>query len=606
MRYVTILMLFVGIALAMQSTGISNGLYAQGGEAELADRYFRDGEYESALGLYQKLHKKDKKNPHFNLQIAACHERLFQFSEGILFLDELLKKEPSVFEYEIIKAHLQKQNGEIKESERTLETLIQKKLATEKEFVNVGRTFYQRKQYDRALETYQQGRKTLRNAYLFSAEMANLYAYDGQYANAVTEHLNRYRQNPTYFSGVQIQILNLVGPDSADEIEKVLLDEVQKNQSDLGMRTLVYEFYLLNKNFYEAFLQVKSIDKYFKEQGNRVFDFAMTMRNNEEYQLSNKALDHVIKNHPSSPRYMPSYMEKSVNNELEAFQSIPLDTNALRQAVVAYDALFKQFGRKISFFDAMYRKANLCAVYLNDLEAAMAELQKLDPMPINKRQRAKADLLLGDIYLMQKDYNKAKLKYAEVQKSYKDEQLGAMAKFREGRLSYFAGDFELAQARLKTIKDNTSNDISNDAIKLSLTIQDNMGLDTTTVALEKFAQAQLLVFQRDYDVALSRMDSILFQFPNHSLTDEVYFEKANIYIQKNDLEQAVKYLDKVLTEFPEDILGDDALYTKARIYDYSYDDKATAMKLYMSFLREYTGSLYLVEVRRRIRELRKG
>lgn len=598
MRYLTIFMLFIGI--------LSGGMFAQGGEAELADRYYRDGEYESALGLYQKLQKKDKKSEHYNRQIAGCYERLFQFGEGIVFLDEVLKKQPSAYEMEIIKAHLQKLNGEVKEAEKTLENLIENKLMSEKDFVDVGRLFYQRKQYDESLETYLQGRKKLRSGTLFSSELANLYAIDGQYGAAATEYLNRYYENPTYFSGIQIRILNLVGPDSADEVEKVLLDAVQSDQKDLGLRTLVYEFYLLNKDFYEAFLQVRSIDKYFKEQGQRVFDFAMTMRNNQEYQLSNKALDYVIKTHPSSPKYMPSYMEKSVNSELEAFEAIPLDTNALRSAVNAYDDLFDQFGRKIAFFDAMYRKSNLCAVYLNDLDAAKKELQELDPMPINKRQRAKADLLMGDIFLMQKDYNKAKLKYAEVQGSYKDEQLGAMAKFREGRLSYFAGDFELAQARLKTIKDNTSNDISNDAIKLSLTIQDNSGLDTTTVPLEKFAQAQLLVFQRDYDVALSQMDSILFQFPNHSLTDEIYFEKANIYIQKNELDQAIKYLDKVLAEFPDDILGDDALYTKARIHDYSYDDKAKAKELYMTFLRSYTGSLYLVEVRRRIRELRKG
>lgn len=599
MRILTIFfVLFVGL--------MSSGLYAQGGEAELADRYYRDGEYESALGLYTKLQRKDKKNEHFNRQITGCYENLFQFDEGITFLNEVIEKQPSAYEFVILKAHLQKLNGALKDADKTLDVLIQEQLQTEKDFADVGRLFYQRKSYDRALENYLQGRKVLRNNRLFTAELANLYAIDGQWAASTTEHLNRYYENPSNFGSIQIQILNLVGEDSSPAIEKVLLEAVQKDQGDIGLRTLVYEFYLLNKNFYEAFVQVKSIDKYFKEQGQRVFDFAMTMRNNEDYQLSNKALDYIIKNHSSSPKYMPAYMEKSVNNELEAFESIPLDTNSVRAAVIAYDALFDQFGRKINFFDAMYRKANLCAIYLNDLPEALAELERLDAMPINKRQRAQADLLLGDIYLMQKEYKKALLKYTEVQKTYKDEQLGAMAKFREGRLSYYSGDFELAQARLKTIKDNTSNDISNDAIRLSLTIQDNMGLDTTTVALEHFAQAQLLVFQRDYDLAIRKLDSLLFEFPNHSLTDEVYYEKANIYIQQNKLEDAVKYLDKILTEFPEDILGDDALYTKARIYDYSFDDKEKAMEFYMGFLRQYTGSLYLVEVRRRIRELRKG
>ena len=55
----------------------------------------------------------------------------------------------------------------------------------------------------------------------------------------------------------------------------------------------------------------------------------------------------------------------------------------------------------------------------------------------------------------------------------------------------------------------------------------------------------------------------------------------------------------------EDIWGDDALYTKARIYDYTLKDQEKAMQLYLDFLLKYDGSLYIVEVRKRIRELRK-
>ena len=206
---------------------------------------------------------------------------------------------------------------------------------------------------------------------------------------------------------------------------------------------------------------------------------------------------------------------------------------------------------------------------------------------------------------MQKEFNKAKLKYAEVDGQFKDEQIGALAKFKDGQLSYYKGDFEESQARLKSIKDNTSNDISNDAIRLNLLIQDNTGLDSTTTALKQFAHAQLLVFQREYGEAWVLLDSLAYQFPTHSLQDEILWEKANILLNKNQVTEALVLLNKILDKFGTDIYGDDALFTIAKIHDYNFREADKAMELYLRMLREYPGSLFSVEVRKRIRELRK-
>ncbi|MEM8896529.1 MAG: tetratricopeptide repeat protein, partial [Bacteroidota bacterium] len=184
-------------------------------------------------------------------------------------------------------------------------------------------------------------------------------------------------------------------------------------------------------------------------------------------------------------------------------------------------------------------------------------------------------------------------------------QIRALAKYKLAQLSYYKGEFNLSEALLSAIKDNTSNDISNDAIRLNLTILDNTGLDTTTTALEIFANAQLLSYQRKYQESLELLDSLAFEYPNHSLSDEIMWEKVNIFLKQNNIELALQFIDRILESFIYDIYGDDALYTKARIHDYTLNDPENAMKYYLELLTTFPGSLFSVEARKRIRDLRQ-
>ncbi len=580
-------------------------LLAQSGEPALAEKYFQDAEYENALNLFEKLQKDEPDNRNYNLRIVDCNYKLSQYADAVSFLEKTVKRNATDFVYPFVLGDAYRLAGEFKKADNIENETINKRLVAENDFSEAGTWLSDQGKYPLAVRVYQQGRKTLKSKYIFGQEIAYLYRKEGEFTLATEEYLAQYYVNPSLLGDIRTNILSLVNDQSREPVEKVMLDAVNKYPKDLGLRGIVFEFYVLTENFYEALVQCKSIDKVNNEDGGRVFQYAQTLRNNKQYKLSNKALDYVIENHEASPYFMRAFQEKAVNGEAEAFESLPVDTTGIREAVNAYDALFAKFGRRPVFFDAMYRKAKLLGFYLFDLDRAMTELELATQQQLKPQELAQVNLLMGDVLLMQKDYNRAKFKYNEVAEAWKEGQIGAEAKYKQGRLSYFKGDFEYSKARLQTIKDNTSNDISNDAIKLFLLIQDNVGMDTSTYAMERFAQAQLMVYQRDFDPALVLLDSIAFAFPSNTLADEILWEKANIYLQQNNIDKALTYLDKIIAEHGKDIYGDDALYTKAKIYDYSYKDKEKAMRLYIDFLKAYSGSLFIVEVRNRIRELRE-
>src|SRR5690606_20043101 len=150
--------------------------------------------------------------------------------------------------------------------------------------------------------------------------------------------------------------------------------------------------------------------------------------------------------------------------------------------------------------------------------------------------------------------------YSQVEKAFKHEPIGAEAKFKNAKVSYYSGDFSWAQAQLKVLKASTSKLIANDALELSLLITDNMGLDTTAKPMLLFAEADLLIAQRRFDEAFAKFDTLTLKFPFHKLHDNILFKKAQAMVEMYEYDDAINLLLKINASYKYDLLADDALF----------------------------------------------
>ena len=217
---------------------------------------------------------------------------------------------------------------------------------------------------------------------------------------------------------------------------------------------------------------------------------------------------------------------------------------------------------------------------------------------------ARAKLSLGDYYLMSGDRWEASLLFSQVDKDFKEGQVGENARYRNAKLSYYAGDFEWAQEQFKILKGATSKLISNDAIDMSVFILDNLGMDTTEVTLQMFAQADLLAFQNKYTEALQKLDSIIIIFPEHSLEDDILYTKAQIFRKLRKTDDMITMYQTIIDKFPDDIRADNALFELAEIYETKLKDPEKAKPLYEKIFVDYSGSTFAAEARQRFRILR--
>ena len=169
---------------------------------------------------------------------------------------------------------------------------------------------------------------------------------------------------------------------------------------------------------------------------------------------------------------------------------------------------------------------------------------------------------------------------------------------------YKRQDFHWAQEQFDILKQATSKLISNDAIDLSVFILDNLNQDTTGEALTMYSQAELKVFQNQYEEALAILDTITAEYKENSLVDDVWYLEGQIYNKQKKTDLAIDKYNSILEKYKEDIRADNALYELAKIYDYQKDDKTKAMELYERLFTEYSGSVLAVESRKRFRKLR--
>jgi TolA-binding protein len=208
------------------------------------------------------------------------------------------------------------------------------------------------------------------------------------------------------------------------------------------------------------------------------------------------------------------------------------------------------------------------------------------------------------LYILKGEPWEATLLYSQVEKSHKDSPLGYEAKLRNARLSYYAGDFKLAQSHLDILKEATTREIANDAMQLSLLIQDNTVEDTLGLGLKAYAAVEQLVFQNKLKEAIAGLDRLLEKFPGHSLSDDTYYLKAQLQRRIGDFPGAIATLERITSNPKYDVLSDDALFLLARIQEEDVKDKAKAQELYNQVITKYPGSIYVAEARKRFRKLR--
>lgn len=588
----------------------SSPLFAQGqpgnNDSKLAQQYFADGEFEKAGVLYKKLFTKSNRNDYYLNRFMDCMLALEKYSEAEKVIKKQLKKDPKQVQLYVTYGNLYERQYKDDDAIKQYKKAIKKMPADRFSITRLANAFINLTKYELAIQTYEKGSDILKDQNIFAYNLGDLYRRKGDTGKMITNYLNSLAHNPSRLNSMKTLFQRYLSDDDFVELQTQLYTRIQDSDDIVAYPELLIWVFIQKKDYRNAFRQVKALDKRLKENGGRIYRLAEIAANDKDYDSAITAYDYIVaeKGHMSS-YYIESKRESLTCKRKKLVEGFDYTTEDLKILETEYESFLEEFGKRKSTATIVAELADLEAFYLNDLDKAISLLQEMiEYRGLNRYILAKGKLSLADFYLMKGEVWESTLLYSQVDKEFKDDILGHEARFRNAKLSYYAGDYQWAQAQFDILKASTSKLIANDALDLSIFIMDNLGLDTIATPITMYSQAELFVFQNRFEDAFVKLDSLQTMFPGHTLQDDILYLEANILVKKREYPKAVVIYQKIIDEHLEEIRADNAMFKLASLYENQLNDLEKAQALYERIFIDFSGSTFAVESRKRFRKLR--
>lgn len=592
------------LVLIVLVIGLTASLHSQ--ETKLASQYFQNGEYEKAAALYKKINDKTNgSNYYFNYYIKSL-VAMKDIDSAEKELKAAIKKDKTNSELYVTYGDMLFSVNEAEAAEEQYRNGINNLTPDVSKIMRLANAFVRSTKYDLAQETYEKGIDLMGDDAVFALNLADLFRRKDEPEKMVYYYLASIKRNPNNIKNIKNTLHRYLTPEGYEELKKQLYANIQESPDEVAYVEMLEWVFIQEKDYGKAFRQARSLDRKLEENGIRVMDLANLAMDDKDYDAAIKAFQYITEDKgPTSTYYVAaskSILQCKQATIMEDFVFTQQDLDTLD---VEYQSFVDQFGLNTNTASMIQEYAKFLALYRGDIKKAIAlmeELKDVRGLPLEANAYIKLDL--ADYYLINEDIWESTLLYSQVDKAHKEEHVGELARMRNAIFSYYTGDFEWAQAQFDILKAATSKLISNDAIDRSVFITDNLGLDTTAVPLQMYAEAELLAFQNKYDDSFNKLDSILIVFPEHGLKDDILYTKAKIYRKQGKLQKAKKSYEAIIEEFPEDIRCDNSIYELAEMYENELDKPDKAMELYEKLFIDYSNSTFAIDARKHFRRLR--
>ena len=580
---------------------------------QLADAFLRAGQFDRAVTLLEDLYATSPENYTFYAKLKDALESVKRYDDAIDLVDEQLERNrsPDLLS-DLARLYFLKN-----EEERAFATWDQA-IDLAPEDPNTYRIVYQSlldvRQFSRAIGVLSRAREIDGLHDLFRVEIAYLYSLTGEHEGAMEEYLVILSENDRQLGFVRGRLSRFIEQEEALRASiAATARAVRLEPLNRAYRELLGWLYIEAESFDNALDAYRAIDRLEQEDGQVLFNFAQMAGDAAAYDVASDAFQEILERYPQAPsapqalaglgemheRWADKTAEPAFDEAGERIDSPHYD-----KALETFETFLKLYPSHALYPHVLRRIGRLHQDVFVDLAAAESTLNKVVSRYPHTHAADEAEFDLARMALMRGEIDEAQLRFSRLEERLRTGELAEQARFRLAQLHFFEGEFDAAQTIVEVIDVNTSTDVSNDAIELKLLLMENRGPDSLDTPLREFARARFLSEQMRPEDALEALDSILEEYAQHQLVDDVRFLRAEMLRRLGRSVEAHQAFAEFPLLHPHSYLTEQSLFAAAEILELELGQKDDAVMLYSRLLSEYPGSLLASEARARIRRLR--
>ena len=565
---------------------------------QLALDYFEKGEFEKAVTMLESISSKQPANTYYFERLITCYQQLQQYEKAENAIGDRNKKYRQPVLYVELGYNFQLQKNTSK-AEKQYNLALDEVKKEPNYAYQIGNSFEKKVLLDWALKVYEIAQKGNPNLN-FDYQIALIEGQKGNVEGMTDKLLQFSFEKPDNTSLVQNYLSRFISEDANGTftayLKKALLTKTQKTPDNYWNQFLSW-LYVQQKEFGKAFIQERAIYKRNPESFYNIVALAQLAIGDKQNEDAAIILQFVLENTQNVGLQMQAHhflMQMKIESVNPAeYEVIQNELNLLlkKYGISPYSLNLQVL---TAHFDAFYRKQPKEAIQL--LNTALK-------LPLNAREEALVKMELADIMVFDEKFNQAILYYAQVEENLKNDELAHEASMKMAKANYYKNDFDWTFQQVKVLKQSSSLLIANDAIALFLLISDN-SKDSTRTALTAYAKADLLLYQKKKEEALSGFLNILEKFKGDSIEDETLLKIGQIFEEKKDYLQALKYYKNIIENHKESVFIDEALFYTAEIFNKKLNDTLQAKPLYEKVIFEHPDSVFYTEAQLEYRKIR--
>lgn len=580
-------------------------LTVSGQKQELAQSYFRNGDYEKAIILYKPLFDANPIRQDYFKTLLTCYQQIEAYDEAQKLLEKQLQRFPNqLYLYVEIGYNYQLQ-GLNELAEQNYEKAIDFITINPGYGFMIGRSFSQNHLLDYALESYQMAKK-LNPKLNTEISEAQIYGEKGDLEKMFSLYLDLIDKNENYYSTIQRYVANFITSDNQDPnnilFKNLLLKRAQSDPKN-SWNVLLSWLFMQQQDYEKALIQEKSLFLRNPDNVTRIKEVGIVSYDNNDLQTAKEAFDLILKKNDPAIIDLQTELQAQIYL-LKIEKELGNKGIGLEKIHKKYQELLNQYGTSAITINLQLAYANFLTYDFDRPDEAIILLKSILPLANSAFDKGVIQIEIADVLVFTDQFNQALILYTQVQNNLKNSNLAQEARFKVARTSYFKGDFQWAQNQLKVLKSSTSQLIANDALELSLKIGNNLDKDSLNEGLKKYAKADLLSFQKKNQQAIDTLSYVLTNYKGQNIEDDALYKQAELYWDIGFYEAAEINFLNLLDNHPESLFTDDSIYNLGLLYQNHLNNPEKAKEMYERIIFDFPSSIYLVKSRKAFRKLR--